>query len=282
MHDSPIKIRDLILAFLFSLIIIICLFFGSYFNRTTKIVFRDVGQGDAAYIRIKNKIDVLIDAGPDKKILNCLGRHMPFWDRKIELVILSHPNKDHYAGFSYIIERYKLDMFITVNPVITSKSYKKLVSKIIDKKIRFQYESAGDKIKIDQTLFDFYWPPGDFKSYQDNDYSLVFLFEENDFRLLFTGDASPKVLNSLYSLCVGNKNFCSLPVNILKIPHHGSRTGLTKKFLELADPMIAVISVGKNNSYGHPSKEVLDMLKAQNVKIKRTDVDGDIVFNLKE
>ncbi|PIP63493.1 hypothetical protein COW97_02205 [Candidatus Roizmanbacteria bacterium CG22_combo_CG10-13_8_21_14_all_34_12] len=93
--------------------------------------------------------------------------------------------------------------------------------------------------------------------------------------VLFTGDASPFVLGRLSHSTIGK-------VDILKVPHHGSKNGLTKKFLDLADPSTAVISVGKNNSYGHPSKEVLDMLKAKNIKIRRTDEEGDIVFKLKD
>ena len=126
MHDSPIKIRDLILAFLFSLIIIICLFFGSYFNRTTKIVFCDVGQGDAAYIRIKNKIDVLIDAGPDKKILNCLGRHMPFWDRTLEMVVMTHPQSDHYGGLIEVFRRYNVGIFLAPSVDNSTQGYQVL------------------------------------------------------------------------------------------------------------------------------------------------------------
>lgn len=275
MHDSPIKTRDLILSLLFSSIILVCLFFQSYFDRTTKIVFCDVGQGDAAYIRIKNQFDVLIDAGPDKKILNCLGRHMPFWDRKIEIAILSHPNKDHYGGFSFIINRYQLSKFMTVKSAVTSKIYQDFVDKIIAKKVPLQFKIAGDKIKIENDEFIFFWPAVDFKSYEDNDYSLVFLFQEDDFRALFTGDASQMVVDRIAS-----RNDIS-HIDILKIPHHGSAHGLTKNFLELANPDIAVISVGKNNPYGHPTKAVLDMLKAKNIKIKRTDINGDIVFKLK-
>ncbi|MFH0979759.1 MAG: hypothetical protein V1803_02345 [Candidatus Roizmanbacteria bacterium] len=263
--------------------IIFLIIFSQINDRRTKIVFCDVGQGDAAYIRIKNRVDVLIDAGPDRKILNCLGRHMPFWDRKIELGILSHPNKDHYGGFSFILDRYQLDNFLTVKSVITSKTYKGLVNKIVAKEIPFQFKIAGDKIKIENDEFIFFWPPVDFKSYQDNDYSLVFLFKENGFKALFTGDSSQMVLDRIASSSTSSLPRNDIPnIDILKIPHHGSAQGLTKKFLELADPKVAVINVGKNNQYGHPVKAVLDMLKAKNIKIKRTDKDGDIVFKLKE
>jgi len=273
MNPSPVTKKETILAIIFSLIIIFLISISQINDQRTKIVFCDVGQGDAAYIRIKNQVDVLIDAGPDKKVLNCLGKHMPFWDRKIELAFLSHHDKDHYGGFSFVTDRYKIYKFITIDYRFDSKTYKQLEDKIKKKKIDYQFGFQGENFSIANDNFIMYWPPKDLKSYYSNEYSLVFLFEEENFRVLFTGDSSPFVMNSLSSQPI-NK------VNILKIPHHGSKNGLTKNFLELADPEIGVISVGKNNSYGHPSKQVLDMLKAKNVKVKRTDEDGEIVFKL--
>ena len=277
MFESPVKKRDIILFAFFSLAIVFYIFLSSFFDERTKIVFCNVGQGDSAYIRIKNKVDVLIDAGPDKSVLSCLGKHMPFWDRKIELAFLSHPNTDHYNGYFYIIDRYKVDKFITVNTsgLIVSKTYKKLLQKISEKNIPLLFKVAGDQIRVEGGQFKFYWPHKDFYSPHDNDYSQVILFKENDFRLLFTGDASPFVLGRLSHGSIVN-------VDVLKIPHHGSKNGLTKLFLDLADPSTAVISVGKNNSYGHPSQMILDILKAKNVNIRRTDEEENIVFNLKE
>ncbi len=269
MFESPVKIRDLILFSFFSFMIIFFVFLSSFFDERTKIVFCDVGQGDAAYIRIKNKIDVLIDAGPDKKVLSCLGKYMPFWDRKIELAFLSHPNRDHYNGYFFITDRYQIDRFITVDSPIVSKTYKKLLNKISEKNIPVLFKYSGDKILLGKGDLTLYWPPKNFNSSEDNDFSSVILFNG----VLFTGDASPFVM--------GRLSHGSLEkVDILKVPHHGSKNGLTKKFLDLADPSIAVISVGKNNSYGHPHQRVLNMLKAKNIKILRTDVNGDILFKL--
>jgi len=273
MFESPVKTRDLILFTFLSLMIIFFIFLSTFFDQRTKIVFCNVGQGDAAYIRIANKIDVLIDAGPNKSILSCLGKYMPFWDRKIELAFLSHPNSDHYKGYIDIIDRYKIDKFITVNTtnLIVSKTYKKLLQKISEKNVPILFKVAGDKIMINNSQFIFYWPPINFNSNNDNDFSSIFIFKTLTFRALFTGDASPFVLSRL-------SNNPLVKVDVLKIPHHGSKNGLTKKFLDLVNPTTAVISVGKNNSYGHPSKVVLDMLKAKNINIKRTDEDGNVIF----
>ena len=283
MNESPIKIRDLIKFSFFSLVIIGFVFLYSFFDDRTKIVFCDVGQGDAAYIRIKNKINVLIDAGPDKSVLSCLGKYMPFWDKEIEFAFLSHPNDDHYNGYFFIADRYKIDNFITVNSsgLTVSKTYKKLLDKISNMNIPLLFKVTGDKIKVEDDQFIFYWPPIGFTSTNDNDYSQILLFQEDGFRVLFTGDASPFILDRL-SHSVGAIQESPLHnINILKVPHHGSKNGLTKNFLDLADPILAVISVGKNNSYGHPSSKILDMLKAKNIKVKRTDEEGDIVFKIK-
>lgn len=271
MFESPVTKKTVFLTVTASFFICLSIFFNNYFDNRTKIVFCNVGQGDATYIRIKNKIDVLIDAGPDKSVLSCLGRYMPFWDRKIELAFLSHPNNDHYNGYFFIADRYKVDKFITVDTsgLIVSKTYKKLLQKISEKNIPLLFKVASDQIKVEGGQFTFYWPPVGFRSPNDNDFSSVILFNG----VLFTGDASPFVLGRLSHGAIGK-------INVLKIPHHGSKNGLTKKFLDLADPSNAVISAGKNNSYGHPSQMILDMLKAKNVEIRRTDEEGDIIFKL--
>jgi len=275
MFESPVKSRDLVLFSFLSSMVVLCVFITSYFNDRTKIVFCDVGQGDATYIRIKNEIDVLIDAGPDKSVLSCLGKYMPFWDRKIELAFLSHPNNDHYNGYFFIADRYKINKFITIDTsgLIVSKTYKKLLSKISEKNIPLLFKVASDQIKAEDTQLTLYWPPKGFNSSNDNDYSHILLFQESNFRLLFTGDASSFVLNRLPHGAIGK-------IDVLKIPHHGSKNGLTKKFLDLADPSVGVISAGKNNSYGHPNQVVLDMLKAKNINIRRTDEEGDIIFKI--
>lgn len=273
MNPSPVSRKDLIKISLISITVIIIVLMSQINDRKTKIVFCDVGQGDGAYIRVKNKIDILIDSGPDKKILECLGKFMPFWDKKIELIFISHHDKDHYGGLFYLIDRYRIGKIITVDYRFDKKKYKELVNKIKSKKINYYFVYEGDKIEVLQDYFRIYWPPIYIKTYDSNDYSLILVFQENGFKTIFTGDASPLSLNKLSDKSLAN-------ADILKIPHHGSKNGLTKSFLDLANPRIAVISVGKNNSYGHPSKQVLDMLKAKNIQIKRTDIDRHILFKI--
>jgi len=277
MEELNISKKQIILILTFSFLTFFVYFLFQNLDSKTKIVFCDVGQGDATYIRVKNKVDVLIDAGPDKKILNCLGKHMPFWDKKIELAFLSHPNKDHYQGFFFINGRYKIERFVTVESPFVSPSYKNLIETLKKNQVLILKKFQGDQINVLNDRFLFLWPVKNYFSYQDNDYSHLLLFQEDDFKALFTGDASPKILNLIVK--TNTIDFIK-NINLLKIPHHGSKNGLTKNFLSISNPKIAVISVGKNNTYGHPAKEVLEMLKAQKVKIKRTDEEGNITFKL--
>jgi len=305
MFNSPVSTRFVFKVMFLSFLIILLYSIFTFFDSRTKVVFCDVSQGDSAYIRVKNKVDILIDAGPDRKILNCLGKEMPFYDRTIELAFLSHPQKDHYGGYLDLIDRYKIKKFLTVNVNNQAISFQKLKEKLAEKQIPIYFPSSQTTIRILTDKIVFLWPDKSFlrqnihlpdksqltqknretskilgsSTIDLNHFSLVFNFIENDYKILFTGDISPMVLNIL-SRQYKNETERLLKTTILKVPHHGSKNGLTYQFFKLADPYMSVISVGKNNSYGHPSKSVLDMLKASGTKIRRTDKEGDIVFKL--
>lgn len=279
---------------LFSLILVGLITVTSVNDDQTKIVFCDVGQGDATYIRVKNRVDLLIDAGPNQKILTCLGKHMPFYDRKIELAIISHPQTDHFGGLLSVINRYQINRLIIPPLDQSSQSFAKLKHQLATNNILILTIAAGDRIKLLTSQLVFIWPSREWleeklifdrqrkianqvlgiSGLDPNFFSLIFSFKENQFIVLFTGDSPDSVLNGLLQ----NDQ---LNTTILKVPHHGSKNGLTKRFLDLSDPSVAVISVGKNNSYGHPHQQVLDMLKAKNINIRRTDEEGNIVFKVR-
>src|SRR4030067_305813 len=139
MFDSPVSKLSLFLSALFSLLII---FFIFSFSSKDKIVFCDVGQGDAIYIRLNNQTDILVDAGPNRKILDCLGKHLPFFDRSIELAILSHPQNDHYGGFLSVLDRYDIKNFWLNQVYNSTKSYRLLLDKINTKGVFVSYPKA--------------------------------------------------------------------------------------------------------------------------------------------
>jgi len=273
--------RSSILKTIFlSIVVIILVVFLQASDKRTKIVFCDVGQGDAAYIRVKNRVDVLIDAGPGRKVVSCLGKHMPFYDRKIELVILSHPQKDHYGGLSDILSRYQIGKVATYNINSSQSSFLQLLKNIKQRKIDLIIVKAGSTIGILGTKLEFFWPMETLIPLDENSLSLVFLFQEDRFSSLFTSDASALSLNLTISRSAKSQLVKLKNVNILKVPHHGSKNGLTIEFLRLVNPQVGVISAGKNNPHGHPAKEILEMLSKFNIKVRRTDKEGDIVYKI--
>src|SRR3989338_3796785 len=298
MLQLPFSKKTLLITAFLSSIVVLLVFFSNYFNSQTRIVFCDVGQGDGTYIRIKNRIDILVDAGPDRKILECLGKYMPFYDRTIEIAIISHQQKDHFGGFLYILDRYDIKKLWTSQIYNSSLSMDQLLDKIDTKNVTIEFPKTRRRVKIFDAVIEFFWPSDGFitkNSFVDsetpalfrqtgmdlNNFSLIFFLEVDGVRILFTGDATPLVLSKLLNLSDGRQDKSKIKTQILKIPHHGSKNGLTVEFLKLADPTYGVISVGKNNSHGHPSLEILDMLEAQQVKIRRTDIEGDVVFRIK-
>ena len=288
MFESPISKIAFVIAISIALIFVAVIFFSSFFSDNNKLIFCNVGQGDGAYLRLKDGLDIVIDAGPDKSILHCLGKYMPFYDKTIEVAVISHPQQDHYGGFSDILDHYNIQNFLMTPLYSSNKSFQRLLQKIRAAKILLKFPKAGSVLTIEENTLVFFWPTEEFftantitephiplefkESYRDpNDFSLIFTIEGNVAKTLFTGDATQITLNRLL-------NQSEIKPHVLKVPHHSSKNGLSSSFLKLADPTYAVISVGKNNSYGHPAQTLLDMLEAAKVKIRRTDKEGDIVF----
>lgn len=276
MNYSPISKKSLLQAFIFSAVIVLVIFILQFFDTHTTVVFCNVGQGDGAYIRIHNKIDVLIDAGPANGImLQCLGKYMPFYDRTIEYVFLSHPQIDHYGGLLEIMTRYKVAYFFTIPLNGSGKNIIQLRQLVNEHHVRTSIPTTGDTYSILDARITVLSPSQqrlDTPTADENDLSVILGITFPQKRFLFTGDAPIRVLNSLNV----SEN---AEETILKVPHHGSAKSVSRKFFTLAHPMTAVISVGKNNSYGHPTKKMLDLLKALKINIRRTDTEGDIIFN---
>lgn len=285
--DSGFSLRPIIRTGILAILTVLTIFFYNYFDTRTTLVFCDVGQGDGAYIRLRNRIDILIDAGPEQKILDCLGKYMPFYDRKIELGMITHPQKDHYGGYLHILKRYKVDTLL-LSPVDSSaKSFATLKGLIKEKRVNIRPLYAGDEISVENASFRSVWPTnqyiiqnvdlsqndgGFYKTQLDpNNFSQVVLLTVGTKKILFTGDLSPEVEQIIL------QNPLSV-VEILKVPHHGSKNGLIEPFLQAVRPKTVIISCGQNNSFGHPHQSVIQMLEKYLVRIRRTDKEGDIVF----
>lgn len=237
------------------------------------IIACDVGQGDAILIQ-KKSVQIMVDGGPGDKATDCLARHMPFFDRKIELVVLTHPQIDHYEGLISVFESYNVDTFLHTGLDIDSESYSLLESLVVSQKSKIIEARSGNRLSLGELKINIVNPMEDMFDGQEstkdpNDYSVVFYLEYLDFDGLFTGDIGPSVSDRL--------SINSFDIDYLKVPHHGSKNGLSQKLLESLDPEISIISAGTKNRYGHPHPEILKMLEENNSKIFKTGEIGDLI-----
>jgi len=256
------------------------------------IVACNVGQGDAILVTY-GSTQILTDGGPDNKVLDCLGRYMPFWDRKIELAISTHPDSDHSTGLLGVLRNYKVDALL-INPIDPgTQIYQLLKNEVGDRGIPVINPVDGTKLRLGLIYLDVVNPTDELFSKlspgvvgdklsgysigkDTNLYSIVYKLSYKNFSGIFTGDMPPEVSDNIA------ETWQMGAIEYIKVPHHGSKNGLTQNLLEKIvpsdasdNPPIAVISVGKN-SWGFPAPEILDVLRRYNFRVLRTDQMGDV------
>ncbi len=252
--------KNLKIYFLFLLLLINFFIFYFLFHASQKVLivsFLDVGQGDAIFVEMPNGRQMLIDGGPNNSVLRELGKVMPFYDRSIDVVLATHADQDHIGGLVEVLKRFEVDLFIRTNTTSTSAVYQELAELIKTKNITEEIIISPMDISFGLGIdFNIIFPTQDTAGWEVNDSSIVskLTYGENSF--LFTGDA-PKLIEDYLVEKYGN----FLDSDVLKIGHHGSKTSSSELFIGTVSPVYSVISAGANNSYGHPNKEVLDILK---------------------
>jgi len=243
-----------------------------------KIYFFDVGQGDGIYIRTPQGNDVVVDSGPGDVMLAKLGAAMPFADRTVELVVLTHPHADHISGMVEILKRYKVEKVILPEAEYDSATYRALLDLLSEKRADVIRPRLGQRIFLDgTTVLDIDYPalggaenhPADV-----NDVSIVARLSVGRTNVLLTGDAGKDIERRLSDYKI------PLEAEILKVGHHGSKHSTGAELLSAVQPRYSVISVGAKNTYGHPHEEVLGTLSRSSTTILRTDERGDVVFRL--
>ena len=267
----------IILLFIFAIYIWFFIYKSNSHNDYLKVVFLDVGQGDAIYIEAPNGRQMLIDGGPDAKLLSSLAEVMPFADRSIDMLIATHPDMDHIGGFPLLIDNYKITSIIENGTIISSEVSSSLEEKIVKKKINKIIAKRGMHIIIDEKkniYLDILFPDRDVSNFESNDASIVgkLVYGSNSF--MFTGDANLYTEN----LIEWNEKENTLHSDVLKLAHHGARSSSSILWLEKVNPSIAIVSAGKNNSYGHPHKELLDRLSFLHIPYLSTSEKGNIIF----
>ncbi len=256
-----------------------------------EISFLDVGQGDAALIRTPGGENILIDGGPGDYVIVELGEILPPWDREIDIVILTHPHDDHFAGLLDVVERYEVGEFWW-NPVEYARPEYMALIKMLDAEgclVRAVVE--GDfQIERNVTLC-ILWPKSWEKSDSEwcadsefecnrhfddnlNNDSVVVMLKYRDFEALFMGDAEIEVEERLIEAGL------LVDVDLLKAGHHCSRTASSGDFLAVVKPEIAVCSYGEENKFGHPHREAIENFEEFGVEMRSTADYGTITFRV--
>jgi len=239
-----------------------------------KVAFLDVGQGDAIFIEAPNGNQILIDGGPNKAVLRELSKQMPFYDRSIDGVVLTHPHLDHYGGLVDVLDNYKIGFEMdSGNDNPESKGFDIYAIKLEEEKAKRIFAKKGMRVNLDEGLYlEILLPVINKKGMSAHDEMVVARLVYGNNSFLLTGDMEDNLESFLLSF--GG----SIKSDVFKIGHHGSKTSTSEKFLGMVNPGLTIISAGKNNKYGHPHQEVTDRLARFEIPTLRTDEKGTVVL----
>jgi len=243
------------------------------------VTILDVGQGSGAYIKTDDGFEVLVDVGETNKTLRVLGSIRPWWDNHIDLMIISHADKDHAGMAPRILRRFKISNYIE-SPKISQDGLSRTIrDELVERKVNQMKTNPLDTITISEnTTLTFLSPSSsEANELNDNDASVIFILSMYGKKFLFMGDASAEIEKEL-----AHRYSTLLDVDVLIVGHHGSKTSTSEDFLKVVNPEYAVISLGQDNRYGHPHASVLDRLEKRGVSLLRTDTHGTIQFRIKK
>jgi len=241
-------------------------------NDALRVDFLDVGQGDSILITAPNKTRMLIDTGPNQAVLSSLGEVVPSHIKRLDAVLLSHPDADHIGGTVDVFDMYDVSLLL----VASSSKENEIIDAIYSNPVPKRELSRGMRIVLDpvsNVYADVLAPDLSWNTDDSNDLSLVIKLVYGETCFMFTGDASKKMEQILVHTYAND-----LDCDVLKAGHHGSNTSTSESFLGYVSPLHTVISVGKENTFGHPHQEVLDVLAQFSSIIYRTDELGTISF----
>lgn len=238
------------------------------------VAFLDVGQGDAIYIETPDGVQVLIDGGPDSGVVRELAKQLPFYDRDLDVVLATHSDKDHIGGLIDVLARYEVETLVR-----TKNKNDTEVAKLFDELVASEgaevfVAQAGQQLQLGaSTTLLILSPEGDPSLWESNTASIVAQLQYGDSTFMLTGDAPVNIEEYIA------KSYGSLiESDVLKLGHHGSRTSTGAIFLDTVLPKFAVVSAGKDNSYGHPHREVVESLEGRDIQIVETAKEGSVVF----
>jgi len=241
-----------------------------------EVDFLDVGQGDAILIKTPFEQNILIDGGPDNTVIKRLSEELPWWDRQIDLMVLTHPHDDHVSGLIEVIKRYKVVRILYTGVVHNSPNYLAWLELLRDRKIPLTIIDRQQTINFGQDCeLEILYPQENVlnQTVQNlNNTSIVAKLIYGQTSFLLTGDAEVEVEH----LLVETQHFASLQADVLKAGHHGSDTSSSAEFLEAVKAGMAIIQAGADNDFGHPSRRVIKRFERIGAQIFRNDEDGTI------
>jgi competence protein ComEC len=248
-------------------------------SSSLKVAFFDVGQGDAIFFQTPQGHQVLIDGGPDNRVLMRLSEVMPFWDKSIDLVVLTHPDADHITGLVGVFERYEVESVLWTGKRKDTKVFAAFEKALLKEGAKEIVARAGERVLFGNStvVLEVLYPfaASELEKEATNETSVIARLVYGEHEVLFTGDTTKKIEKRVL------EQGANVEADILKVAHHGSKTSSSREFLEAVAPDVAVILVGKDNRYGHPSQETLANLAEYGIKIERTDVEGTIHYSFK-
>lgn len=254
-----------------------------------KVVFLDIGQGDAILLQ-EGTAQILIDGGAGRTVLTRLGEELPYFDRKIEVVIATHPDRDHLEGLLHVLEKYPVGLVVLPPVPHTSQLQEEWLTRLqaaaLAKNVAYRFAAVGQELQVGELKIAVLGPPPaslavggppaspTFLAGKTNNASVITRVDFGQLSLLLSGDAEVPVEQALVARTAASL----LDVNVLKAGHHGSKTSTSQELLAATTPSLVAISVGKDNSFGHPHPSVLARLAAMHTPIVRTDEAGSIRF----
>lgn len=273
MPNKLYKISLFLGVFLILLFVIAFLFLQNK-KEKFEISFLDVGQGDSVLIKTEEGQNILIDGGPDKTVVKRLSENLAWWDRTIDLMILTHPHADHVSGLVHVLNRYKVKMILYTGVIHTAPEYLEWLQIIKDKNITLKIIDHPQRVNLDEkTNFEILYPDENFVGAQVdnlNNSSIVLKLNHGENSFFFAGDIEEKLEKELIDKKI------DLSAKVFKANHHGSDKSNIDDFIRAVNPEIIVITVGDNNQFNHPNPKTLKRFERIKAKIYRTDQGGTI------
>lgn len=259
---------------IFLLICFLLLLTWSLFKEESsfQIYFFDVGQGDGILVRGPQGENIVVDGGPDNSMIYLLGKHLPWWERDIDYLIISHYHADHMMSFIELLNKYKVKNVLVTGHQPDDFLYNIWQAKLAAKNIEPTVVEAGEKFVLAEDFYlQVFLADTYHKDYNENSLVVKLTYQDKDF--LLTGDLGME----------GEKKILDLGFDVsaeyLKVGHHGSRYSSSLDFLQAVSPKFCIIQSGQDNEYGHPHQEAIDRFLQVGCQILDTRERGDIGFS---